>query len=157
MAKSRGNKNLVYILLGVIGLFAAFVLWVPTLTVSASTPVWLEDTIGYATAFRDAFNVSGTIYLVVLLGVLIAWLFVKYSKTRQNKDGLRLLLIAVMAFAAYILFTPAFAATFSDQQWLVDFSALAVDITEFIEVNNGFLTIVGGLGALSFFIVKKSK
>jgi len=157
MAKSKRNKSLVYILMGVVGLLAVFVLWVPTLTVSASTPEWLESTIGYATDFRDAFNVSGIVYLVILLGVLIAWLFYKYSKTRQNKDTLKFVLAAVIAFAVYLLFTPALAATFSDQQWLADFSVLAVDITEFIEVNNGFLTIIGGLGALSFFIIKKTK
>lgn len=157
MSRSKRNKNLVYLLMGVVGLLALFVLWVPTLTVSASTPAWLENTINYATSFRDAFNVSGMVYMVILLGVLIAWLFYKYSKTRQNKDTLKLVLGAVIAFAVYLLFTPALAAAFSDQQWLVDFSKFAVDVTDFIDANNGFLTIIGGLGALTFFIVKKAK
>ena len=157
MARSKKGKNLIYVLLGLVGLLAFFVLFVPTLTISASTPVWLENTITYATSFRDAFNVSGMVYMVILLGVLIAYLLLKYSKTRQNKDALKVVLAVVIAFAVYLLFTPALAAAFSDQVWLVDFSKLATDITEFIDTNNGFLTIIAGLGALTFFIVKKSK
>src|SRR5690554_4561094 len=124
MKKFR-NRKLTFGLV-VLAALAATLLWLPNYPVDGNTPEWLAETVTRTTAFVAAFN-HVTIIVVGLVALVVLY-FIRNTKTRQNADALKLLSIAGILYGAYLLLMPALAASFSDQQWLVDFSSHANEV-----------------------------
>lgn len=149
------RKNVLILVIVLIVAAAVAILWVPNIAIDANTPELLEDVILGTTAFRDAFNST----TIIVIGLILTggFLFYQHSKDKQNKQYLGFALVAVLAFGAYLLLAPGLAAAFSDQDWLVSFADLAVDVNEFIDVNSGFLTFAALASLLAFIGYRSTK
>lgn len=150
------KKNHVLILIiSLVVALAALILWVPNIAVDANTPEWLESLITGTAAFRDAFN--STVIIIIGLVIAAAFAFYQYTKDKSNKNFMLLILVAVIAFGAYLLLVPGLAAAFPDQAWLDSFADYAVQVNDYIDTNSGFLTFAALSGALVFVGYKSTK